>query len=99
MASRGCGDPASVVSIAIGEGVIDELLEGDPGTGAVVLRLLHHDVDHIELGIDAKIGAAAAVPFEFANRSRRRWFCPVAPGGSGGRGAWRAFYSAQLFTC
>src|SRR5262249_2051583 len=42
---------------------------------AVVLSLRHHEVDHVELGIDAEIGAAAAVPLEFANRTRRWRFC------------------------
>src|SRR6516164_2334202 len=65
--SSGCRDPTSRASIACSEGVIDQFLERYPGAGAFLLRVLHHDVDHVELGIDAEIGAAAAVPFQFAD--------------------------------
>ena len=63
----GCRNSSSVALIAYGEGVIDQFLEHEPGAGALVLRLRHQDVDHVELGIDAEIGAAAAVPFQFAD--------------------------------
>src|SRR5215471_10590066 len=65
------------------EGIIDQFLERNPGVGAIFMRLLHHDIDHVEFGIDAEVSAAAAVPFQFANRTRRPWFCLARIGAHG----------------
>ena len=59
MCRPGEGGKISVGSLACGESVIDQLLELNPGVGAIVLRLLHQDVDHVELRIDTEIGTAA----------------------------------------
>src|SRR5262249_48081148 len=53
--------------------VVDQLPERRRDPAALVLGLLHHDVDHVELGIDAEISAAPAVPLQFADRTGRRW--------------------------
>src|SRR5262245_29912738 len=57
-----------------GERVVDQRLEGGQDAATLVLGLLQHDVEHVQAGIDAEIGAAAAVPFEFADRAWRRRF-------------------------
>lgn len=54
--------PREACSVAR-EGVVDQLPEGGRDASALVLALLHHDVDHVELRIDAEIGAAAGIPF------------------------------------
>src|ERR1700686_3131236 len=55
--------------------VIDQLLEGGRDAAAFGLALLHHDVEHVQFRIDAEISAAAAVPFQLADRTGRRRFC------------------------
>ena len=50
------------------------LLEDRQNAAALGLRLLHQDVEHVEFRIDAEISAAAAVPFQFADRAGRRRF-------------------------
>src|SRR5271169_6005206 len=52
------------------ECVVNQLSEGDPDAAALFLRLLHQNVDHVELGIDANISTATAVPFQLADRTR-----------------------------
>src|SRR4030081_2312191 len=44
---------------------------------ALALRggLLHEDEEHVLLAVDDEIAAGGAVPFQFAERARRRRFC------------------------
>ena len=46
-------------SIGPRKSIVDQFLECDTDAAAFLLRLLHQDVDHIELRIDAEIGATA----------------------------------------
>jgi len=59
-----------LLGAARGESVKNQLSESDPDAAALLLRLLHEDVNHVELGIDSDIGAAAAIPFQLADRTR-----------------------------
>src|SRR4051794_17935250 len=58
----------------LAERVVHQFLEDRKDAAALGLGLLHQDVKHVELRIDAEISAAAAVPFQFADRSGRRRF-------------------------
>src|SRR6266550_6008961 len=51
---------------------IDELLEGPLDALAFRRRLLKQHEEHVLLAVDHQIAAAGAVPFQFAQRSRRR---------------------------
>ena len=41
------------------KGIVNQLLERDADAAALILRLLHQNVDHVELRIDTEIGTAA----------------------------------------
>ena len=56
------------------ERVIDQFLEGRGDACAFLLGLLHEDVEHVQFRIDPEVSAAAAVPFQFADRAGRRRF-------------------------
>src|SRR5258706_9849929 len=51
---------------------IDELLEGPLDALAFRRRLLKQHEEHVLLAVNHHIAAACAVPFQFAQRSRRR---------------------------
>ena len=59
-------------SIGRGECVVDQFLERGRDASTFVLGLLKQDVNHVQLWIDTEISAAAAIPFEFADRARWR---------------------------
>src|SRR5882724_655368 len=54
------------------ERVVDQFPERGRDALALGLGLLQQDVDHVEFWIDAEISAAAAVPFQLADRAGRR---------------------------
>src|SRR5437764_14025861 len=53
-------------------GFIDQLLDGLLDALPLRRRLLQQHEEHILLAVDHEIAAAGAVPFEFAERARRR---------------------------
>src|SRR5260221_11195394 len=62
---------------------IDELLEGPLDALAFRRRLLKHHEENVLLAIDHHIAAAGTVPFQFAQRSRRRWLGVAGIGAHG----------------
>jgi hypothetical protein len=48
----------NALNLICSEGVINQLPERDPNRTTLVIGLLHQQVEHVELGIDANIGAA-----------------------------------------
>src|SRR5258707_15642118 len=62
---------------------IDELLERALDALAFRRRLLKQHEEHVLLAVDHHIAAAGAVPFQFAERARRRWFGVAGVGANG----------------
>src|ERR1700712_229186 len=54
--------------------LIDQLLQRRLDALALRGRLFHQDEEHVLLAVDDEIAAAGAVPFQFAERARRRRF-------------------------
>src|SRR3954451_19078749 len=59
---------------------IDQLLQRRLDALALRGGLLHQDDEHVLLAVDDEIAAGGAVPFQFAERARRRWFCNAGIG-------------------
>src|ERR1700712_411974 len=54
--------------------LINQLLQRRLDALALRGRLLHQDEEHVLLAVDDEITTGGAVPFQFAERARRRWF-------------------------
>src|SRR5262245_35692328 len=62
---------------------IDKLLQGPLDALTFRRRLLQDHEEHLLLAVDHHVAAAGAVPFQFAERSRRRRFCVTWIGADG----------------
>src|SRR5258708_31934589 len=54
---------------------IDQLLQRALDALALGRRLLQQHEEHVLLAVDHEIAAGGAIPFQFAERTRRRRFC------------------------
>src|SRR3954451_13841834 len=59
---------------------IDQLLQRRLDALALRGGLLHQDDEHVLLAVDDEIAAGGAVPFQFAERARRRRLCNAGIG-------------------
>src|ERR1700736_5670977 len=57
------------------ERVVDDLLDRGDDMHPPGWRILHHHKEHVFSPVDHQIGAGGAVPFDLAERARRRRYC------------------------
>src|ERR1700758_4613917 len=60
----------STLDVTRKKGIINKLPERDSDRTALIVGLLHEEIDHVELRIDSNIGSAQTVPLQLADRTR-----------------------------